>query len=213
MAQQTPATQSFVDVQTIHDGVVTLKGGALRRILIVNGVNFDLKSEAEQGLILGGFQNFLNALDFPVQCFIHSRKVNIERYLASIAERKATEPNELLKIQIDEYISFVRSFVDENAIIEKTFFIVVPYNTTTGSAATRGIFSLFGKKSAQDTAAEQSHQASLAQLDERVSQVVDGLNQIGLHALPLDDESLTEFFYNLYNPQLVEKKDIGIAKQ
>jgi len=101
MPEPTKPSQQFVEIKEIKNDVVYLKSGGLRKILIVSGVNFDLKSENEQTLILNGFRNFLNTLDFSVQLFIHSRKTNIDLYLEKIAARKQEEENELLKIQID----------------------------------------------------------------------------------------------------------------
>lgn len=88
MAEVTTPTQKFVEIKEIRDGVVYLKNGKLRKILIVSGINFDLKSETEQTLILNSFQNFLNSLDFSVQFFIHSRRVNIENYLDLMEKEK-----------------------------------------------------------------------------------------------------------------------------
>jgi type IV secretory pathway VirB4 component len=212
MAEQpTLPTQSFVDIKEIRDGVVYLKKGGLRRVLIVSGVNFDLKSEAEQGLILGSFQNFLNTLDFSVQFFIHSRKVNVDAYLESMRARATEEQNQLLKVQIEEYVEFIRSFVEENAIIAKTFFVVVPYETAAVVESAKGILGLFGKKPAAG-AKEKSVQETLEQLEHRVNQVIDGLEQIGLRAAPLGNDELVELFYNLYNPQLVEKRGVEITR-
>ncbi|TSA45139.1 hypothetical protein D4R51_02415 [bacterium] len=203
-------SQQFVPIKEVRDGVVYLKTGGLRQILIVSGINFELKSEAEQNLILSGFQNFLNSLDFSVQFFIHSRKVNVAGYLAKMDERKTEETNELLKIQIEEYINFIRSFVDQNAIISKSFFVVIPYEIVNLASATKGFLGLF-KKSAP-AAENMAEKDNLEQLQHRVEQVTDGLNQIGLRAVPLGNEETIELFYNLYNPQLVDKKTLNIAK-
>lgn len=212
MAQATIPAQKFVEIKEIKDGVLYLGGGGLRQILIVSGVNFDLKSEPEQGLILSSFQNFLNTLDFGVQFFIHSRKVNVDAYLEKMTTRGQEETNELLKIQINEYVSFIRSFVEENAIITKSFFVVVPYEPISLGGGASGLLGLFGKRSTPKEK-ETTTQENLEQLGHRVDQVMSGLEQIGLRAVPLNDEELVELFYNLYNPQLVEKKGLAIAKE
>ncbi len=206
--EPTTPTQELVDVKEIRDGVLYLKNGSVRRVLIVSGVNFDLKSEAEQGLILGSFQNFLNTLDFSVQFFIHSRKVNVDAYLASMGTRMEEETSELLKIQISEYIQFIRTFVEENAIISKTFFVVVPYESLIPEGKVSGLASLFRKtpKTAGSSPLGNNPQEVLSQLERRVNQVVDGLAQIGLRAAPLENDAVVELFYNLYNPELVEGK-------
>ena len=211
MANTTQPSQQFVPIKEIKDGVLYLKNGSIRQLLLVSGVNFELKSEAEQNLILSGFQNFINSLDFSVQFFIHSRKVNVDNYLAKMEERKEEEQNELLKIQIEEYVSFIRNFVDQNAIINKNFFVVVPYDPITVVNPASGLMSIF-KKSNSVEEKNNSDKENLDQLLRRVEQVTEGLNQIGLRAVKLENEETTELFYNLYNPQLVEKKVLNIAK-
>jgi type IV secretory pathway VirB4 component len=213
MAEPTLPTQKLVEIKEIKNGVVFLKTGGLRQILIVSGINFDLKSEAEQILILNTFQNFLNTLDFSTQFFIHSRKVNIKPYLEKMRERQEKEKNELLKIQIEEYSNFIRDFVEQNAIISKTFFVVVPYESSGIVSQTKGFLGLFGGKPKTDEKKENRLEESLEQLSHRVNQVIDGLEQIGLRTAILNDEELIELFYNLYNPQLIEKKGMEVAKQ
>lgn len=205
-------SQQFVEVKKIEDGVLYVKGGGLRKVLMVSGINFDLKSEAEQNVILNSFQDFLNMLDFPAQFFIHSRKVNVKNYLGYMAGRKEQETNELLKIQIDEYIKFVQSFVEENDIISKSFFVVVPFEGTGESVGqtAKGLLNIFKKTEGKK---EISTQESIQQLNQRVDNVISGLGQLGLRVVALEDDELTELFYNLYNPQLVEKKELEIMKK
>ncbi|MCP6720117.1 MAG: hypothetical protein KJI72_02195 [Patescibacteria group bacterium] len=215
MPKTTLPTQKFVDIKTIKDGVIYLKKKGLRKVLIVGGINFDLKSEAEQTLILNSFQNFLNTLDFSIQFFIHSRKININQYLEEMGERKQKETNELLKIQIEEYVEFIRSFVKENPIISKAFFVVIPYDPIALTTKTKGVLGLFKKSSSkeQKTEKEAEERKNIEQLNRRVEQVTSGLEQIGIRVTSLEDEELTELFYNLYNPQLIEKKGLEIAKK
>lgn len=213
MAEITLPTQQFVEIKEIKDGVIYLKNGGLRKILMVGGVNFDLKSEEEQELILNSFQNFLNALDFSIQFFIHSRKINIDNYVKKIEALKEEETNELLKVQIDDYIAFIKSFVEQNDIFDKTFFVVVPFDATPINVSSTDIFGWF-KKTSKSTAPDQEsdEQKNIQQLNQRIDQIINGLQQIGLRTMPLEDETLIELFYNLYNPQLVEKKDLVIPK-
>lgn len=214
MQENALPTQQFVHIREIKDGVVYLKHGGLRQLLIVSGLNFDLKSEAEQELILNTFQNFMNALDFPVQFFVHSRKVNVAGYLERMGERLTEETNELLKIQIQEYMEFIRTFVEQNAIISKTFFVIVPYDAASLDEASGGILgSFFKSKSPKKGAQSVTAQENLRQLSQRVSQVVDGLSENGLRAAPLNTDELIELFYNIYNPQFVEKRGLEITKQ
>ena len=139
------STQQFVEIQEVREGVIFLKNGSLRQLLMVNGVNFDLKSETEQDLMTYAYQNLLNALDFSIQVFIHSRRLNIETYLQKLQERHGQEANELLKTQIAEYLEFIKSFVASNAIMDKTFFVVVPYDPIYLPKTAKGILGFIKK--------------------------------------------------------------------
>lgn len=204
------STQQFVEIQEVRDGVIFLKNGGLRQLLIVSGVNFDLKSETEQDLMTSTYQNLLNALDFSLQIFIHSRRVNVEPYLQKLQERQSQETNELLKTQIAEYIEFIRAFVTNNAIMDKSFFIVVPYDPMALPKTAKGVLNFFKKKSAEPT---EDPQRNLQQLRQRVDQIMIGLQQIGLRVVPLNSEETLELIYNLHNPQLIERGALEITKE
>jgi hypothetical protein len=216
----------LVDVKEIRGDVVSVKDGSLRQIVMVGGVNFALKSETEQNLMIQAYQNFLNAVDFPLQILVHSRKVNIEAYLTTLAARKDMETSALLQSQIDEYVAFIRGFIDKNAIMEKTFLVVVPFYPTASVAgatqAASGIMSLFGggKKAKKDDDSEHEHdeeinrvfRENVAQINQRTGQVMSGILGIGLEATTLGNEELIELFYNFYNPQTVEREKMNVAE-
>ena len=214
MAKEAQSTQQFVDIEDIRYGVVVFKNGSLRSVLMVSGINFELKSEEEQNVVSYAYQNFLNTLDFSVQLIIHSRKLNIENYLNKLAERQNQETNELLKNQISEYIEFIKSFVELNAVMAKTFFAVVPYDPIVISKGGKKLLSLFkfGPK-AKTLVPEESLEQKITQLNQRAEQVINGLTQIGLRVVALNDEELIELFYNLYNPEAVEKEELKITRE
>lgn len=212
----------LVNIKEIRNDTVVLKDGGLRQIVMVGGVNFALKSETEQNIIVQGYQNFLNGVDFPLQIVVHSRKVNIEKYAEGLLARKAVEETALLRSQIDEYVEFIKGFVQKNAIMEKTFLVVVPFYPTNllpdKKTAARFLPFLKGKsdkaEETKDAAeAERMFQENLAQLGQRVSQVMNGLFGIGLEATVLEDDALIELFYNFYNPQTVERKHIALPQE
>jgi len=207
--KEAQSTQQFVEIEDIRNGAVILKNGSLRTVLMVSGINFELKSEEEQNIIAYSYQNFLNTLDFSVQIVIHSRKLNIENYLNKLAERQTTETNELLKNQISEYIEFIRSFVELNAVMAKTFFVVVPYDPIVIPSGGKKIleFFKFGSKT-KISALEESLEQKITQLNQRTEQVINSLTQVGLRVVALEDKELIELFYNLYNPETVERKEL-----
>ena len=99
------STQKYVDVEEIKDGVVVLKNGSLRAILLVSSINFDLKSTEEQDGIINQYQGFLNSIDFPLQILISSRRINLDPYLEFVKDKEQHQTNELLRFQISEYPS------------------------------------------------------------------------------------------------------------
>ena len=213
--KESQSTQQIVDIEEIRDGVIILKNGGLRRILIVSGINFDLRSEEEQNIIIATYQSFLNSLDFSIQIIVHSRKLNIENYLQNLANRKETEKNELLKEQINEYLEFIRSFVASNEIMTKTFFVVVPYDPISVPKGISGVLEsipFLGKKKKSGAEENKTFEEKIQQLDQRTDQVTSGLSGVGLRAVVLNNEEAIELFYNLYNPQAIEKKELSIAK-
>ncbi|MEK7187778.1 MAG: hypothetical protein AAB691_02955 [Patescibacteria group bacterium] len=131
MPLDTPANSlSLLAIEEIHHNTIILKNGGLVQVLMVGGINFSLKPEAEQNALTGAYQRFLNSLGFPIQVIVHSRKVNVEHYLASLEKRQNEETSPLLQSQISEYRQFVQSFVKENPIMTKSFFVAVPYYGT-----------------------------------------------------------------------------------
>src|SRR3989344_2182761 len=127
MAPTPKATQEFVPIKEVRDGIIILRDGAFRAILMTSSLNFALKSEDNQNAIISQFQNFLNSLDFSVQLFIQSRKLDIRPYAALLEERQKEQESDLMRIQVAEYIEFIKSFTESTNIMTKTFFVVVPY--------------------------------------------------------------------------------------
>ena len=207
------STQQFVDIQEIREGVIFLQSGGLRQLLMVSGVNFDLKSETEQDLMTDAYQNLLNALDFSLEIFIHSRRINIEPYLEKLRERQNQETNGLLKTQIGEYLEFIKTFVTNNAIMDKTFFVTIPYDPIIVPQTAKSVLGFLKRMPAtpQNTAVD--IQRNLQQLRQRVDQVIISLQQIGLRVVPLNSEETIKLIYNLHNPQLIEKAGLEIAKE
>lgn len=207
-------TQDLVDIETIRDGTLVLGNGSMLQIIMVGGINFALKSDAEQNVIVSSYQNFLNSLDFPLQIIVHSRKINIEKYLTGLEARKEEEPSGLLRSQINEYQEFIRTFVSQFAIMRKIFLVMVPFYPLDMPSA-KGMMSKlpFMKKQAPQAAAQQDEatlREHIMQLKQRVDQVVEGLRPVGLEVTVLNDEQLVELFYNFYNPEAIEREGVNI---
>ena len=208
------SSQKFLAIDSIRDGIVILKNGGLRAVLMASSVNFDLKSADEQDASLYQYQNALNSLDFSVQFVIHSRKLNIEPYLTILREREKQEQNELLKIQITEYTDFIKSLVELSNIVSKTFYVIVPFNPSGIRAQQKGLLgSLLGsKKSTNASDGEKEFLEQRTQLLQRVDTVTIGLQRVGIRSVQLNTEELIELYYGLYNPTDVNAQQSIEAK-
>src|SRR3989344_3292178 len=209
-------SQSLLQIEEIRDGVLILKDRSMRAVLMASSLNFALKSADEQTAIIMQFQNFLNSLDFSLQFFMSSRKLNIEPYIETLREAEAKQTNELLKIQITEYIEFVRTFVRAANIVTKSFYVVVPFSPPAfGSASTSDpgnifknltrSFSQVGKTKKTDPMQAEKFEEYKNQLWQRIDAVLQGLIRTGVRCAPLNTEELIELFYGLYNPGELEK--------
>ena len=208
MALKAKATQEFVPIKEIRDGIIVLKDGGLRAIILANSVNLSLKSEDEQRATILQFQSFLNTLDFAVQISVQSRRLDIRPYLLLLEDRIKVQNEPLLKLQTREYIEFIRKFTEEVSIMTKSFFVVVPY-THTVLKSDSGVFSrLFSRTSKEeaDMAKQEDFEEKRSQLEERVSVIQQGLNRCGIKSAQLGTEEIVEVFYKVFNPGEVEGK-------
>ena len=194
----TAATQDFVSIRDIRDGIVILKSGQICKVLLASSVNFALKSQDEQRAILFQFQNFLNTIDFSLQIYVQSRRLNIEPYLAMLAERQGSQDNDLMKVQLREYIEFIRSFTTEVDVMSKNFFVIVPYtpNKINITQGFKGILNQ-GRSGLQNEATLEEQRL---QLEQRQAVVEQGLNRMGVRTIALQTDELVELFYHIYNP-------------
>jgi len=203
------ATQAFVPIKEVRDGIVILKDGSLRALLMASSINLALKAADEQQAIIGQFQSFLNSLEFTVQFFVESRDLDIRPYIALLEDRYAQELDDLMKIQIREYIAFIKDFTERANIMSKNFFIVVPYDPALiarGGGITGTIGGLFpsGNSNAAALTDEQFEQYR-TQLEQRISVIEQGLVRTGVRIVNLGTEEVIELFYKLFNPGELEK--------
>lgn len=206
MAIDAKPTQSFVPIKEIRDGVIILKDGSLRSILLASSLNFALKSSEEQQSIIFQFQNFLNSINFSIQIYTQSRRLDIRPYIALLEERLKDQVGDLMKMQTREYIEFIKSFTESTSIMTKSFFIVVSYSAPALGGTTAIKKSFFGgPKSSKQDQEKTTFEESRSQLQQRVEVVEQGLVRCGIRIANLGTEELIELFYKTFNPGDVEK--------
>ena len=197
------ATQQFLELDEIKEGVVILKDKTLRGIMMISSVNFALKSEQEQQSIIFQFQSFLNTLDFPLEITMQSKKLNISNYLDKLNQMREAEENQLLKVQIREYGNFIRKIISGGSIMSKNFYATVPFNFGE-------LRSVPAQKKQKEESAEiikeERFQRAKSQLLQRMQFASVGLKRCGLQCVALSTAELIELFWGLYHP---EKAEIG----
>jgi hypothetical protein len=210
MSVQASSTQEFVPISEVRDGVLVLKDGGLRAILLCSSLNFSLKSEDEKNAILFQFQDFLNSLDFSVEIVVQSRKLDIRPYIALLEEQEKKQTNNLMKIQTREYIEFIRNFTESTNIMTKNFFVVVSYSPSMINTAKISNISnitnlIPGQAKSEPVKKESNFEEDRTQLEERVSVVEQGLIRTGIRVARLGTEEVIELFYKAFNPGETEK--------
>lgn len=203
MALSAKATQEFVPIKEVREGTIVLKDGGLRAILAVSSVNLALKSSDEQIATINQFQSFLNSIDFPIQIVVQSRRLDVRPYLLTLEDKMKEQHEPLLKLQTAGYISFVREFTEQVAIMRKYFYVVIPYEEAVLSTKKGVLGGLFDKKQSNQSklSAEQaSFEEKRTQLDERVNVISGGLGSCGARSERLQTEEVIELFYKTFNP-------------
>ena len=198
------STQFYLRIGEIHDDTVAIKSGGLRAILEVESVNVNLKSEDEQTALAVGYQNFLNSLEFPIQTVVRSKKLDISNYLGKLKTAGKNQKNELLKNQIAEYSEYVRRLVEFADIMEKSFYIVVPYDppraTTVSSLQNFWNFVHPGDSTSAFEKRKKEFTEFKKKLEQNVEQIESGLENCGLKSRRLPTPELIQLFYGIYNP-------------
>lgn len=199
--QTHPSTLRFLDIAGIRQDTVIMKDGDLRAVIMVSSINFALKNEDEQNAIISAYVSFLNNISFPIQIIIQSRELNIEGYLGQLKQKEKEQTNELLKMQITEYISYIKELISLSKIMNKRFYVIVPYNPL--SDKKKNFFSRLTETFSPSSLIKMKEEKFFnlrKELSRRVDTVISGLSSIGLNTIELDTQSLIELFYNTYNP-------------
>jgi len=209
------SSQSTLQLSEVRDNMVIMIDGSMRAVIACKSINFDLMSEREREGVEYSYQNFLNSLNFPVQILIRSQRVDIGPYLDKLITIRRTQDNMLLGVLMDDYINYIDVLSQEANIMEKTFYIVIPYFPN-GDAANfieqgKGFFGkLFAKPKNTITRIDTAtYQKAKDEIKNRVDNVIAGMFQIGVQSVQLDTKSLGELYYNFYNPDTAVRQPLG----
>lgn len=207
------STQNTLHISEIRDGIVIMNDGSFRAVVMCKSINFDLMSPQERDGVELAFQGFLNMLYFPVQIFIRSQRVDLRPYLEKLDKIRSEHENMLLALLMEDYIAFISDTADQANIMDKRFYVIIPYfpvvNAGAVAKASRNFVSnIFGNKTDHVTINEEALEKAKAELRNYTQAVVSGLAQTGVRAVPLDTQELIEVYYDAYNPDTATRQQL-----
>jgi hypothetical protein len=207
------STQNALQITEIRDGIVIMSDGSFRSVVMLKSINFDLMSPQEREGVEYAYQGFLNSLYFPIQIFVRSQKIDIGPYLEKLNKIRGEHDNMLLALLMEDYINFMAVLADQTNIMDKKFYIAIPYfpNVDAQKAvqASKGFLTgIFGQKEQTVTINEADLENAKSELKNRVQAVLNGLSQCGVQGLPLDTQELIELYYDAYNPDTATRQQL-----
>lgn len=195
----TASTQAYLDVSEIKESTIVMRDGSLRAVVVVSSTNFSLKNQEEQNALISSYQNFVNALEFPIQILMQSRRLDIHAYLDKLRSVQQQQTNELLRMQTQEYIEYITKLIEFASIMNKTFYVVIPLTTAAMKTGFLSKFNNLFSPAAEISVHQSDFETAREELNKRVNQVSGGLASMGLKTIILNTEELVELMYNSYN--------------
>jgi type IV secretory pathway VirB4 component len=211
------STQNMLDVAEIRDGIVIMNDGSFRSVVMVKSINFDLMSPQEQESVEFSYQGFLNSLGFPVQICIRTQRVDMQPYIEKLDKIRSEHDNMLLAVLMDDYINYIYQLSQQTNIMDKKFYVVIPYYITLGDESktiaqsksfVTGLVQMFSKNEKHVVINEAQLETAKTELRNRVQSVLSGLIQAGIQGLPLDTQELIELYYDVYNPDTATRQEL-----
>jgi hypothetical protein len=208
-------TQNTLQISEIRENMAIMRDGSFRAVVACKSINFDLMSSREREGVEFSYQNFLNSLYFPVQIFIRSQRVDIGPYIDRLVTMRRNQDNMLLGVLMDDYINFIDVLSQEANIMDKSFFIIVPFYPSGDLSDLRdqakGFFGkLFAKQSNEPIKIDEaSYNKAKDEIKNRVDSVMSGLFQLGVKSVQLNTKELGELYYNIYNPDTAVREPLG----
>lgn len=191
------STQSFTEIEDIQNNIVIFTDGSACMVISVAAVNFSLLSEKEQEAMIYSYAGLLNSLSFPIQIVIRSEHKDVSAYLHLLSERETHQKNPKLAKSIHDYRMFVSTMVKEKNVLDKKFYVVIPFSSLEiGTSASV----LFGnKRRGLPMPKETILERAITILTPKKDHLIRLLNRVGLRASFLDNEQLIKLFFTIYN--------------
>ena len=176
-----------ISIKGVRDGILMLPDNQYRQIIKAESINFELKSDAEQDNLIESYQFFLNSLNTPIQIVSRIREMDLDKYINSFAVRLNPEKENIYRKQISNYIDFLKSLVNKNKLLTRSFYVIVPYSSKI--------------------------EPDFSVVKERLALAVDiavkGLSRLGIESHPLSSLETLDLFYSFYNPESSKRQPIS----
>jgi type IV secretory pathway VirB4 component len=205
------STQNSLLIAEVRDGIVIMQDGSYRAVLIAQSINFDLMSPQEREGVELAYQGFLNSLYFPIQIVLRSRRIDLRNYMNKLEKRRSDQDNILLGLLMDDYIAYVQYLAESANIMDKQFYVVIPFYPPMREALANKASKLAGgikKKSEVITISEDEFVKAKTEMKNRVQAALEAMNQMGVQAVPLNTQELIELYYQYYNPDTAEAQPL-----
>jgi hypothetical protein len=211
------STQNSLQIAEIRDGIVIMNDGSFRSVVMAKSINFDLMSPQEREAVEFSYQGFLNSLYFPIQILVRSQKVDLGPYIEKLDKIRTEHDNMLLALLMEDYINYMDQLSQQTNIMDKKFYVVIPFFPTADLQSTissskgflKSLGSMFGDKQQRQVTINEADLAKAKdELRNRVQAILGGLMQCGVQGLPLDTQELIELYYDSYNPDTATRQQL-----
>jgi hypothetical protein len=203
-ARATDSTQEHLVIRDVMDDLLINKNGSVCLVIQTSSINFDLLAEYEQDRRIYAFAGLLNSLNFRIQILIRTRRIDISNYLDYLKSQKNKAMSEGLKKQLEIYTLFVEKLITENDVLDKNFFVVIPYSPGVSLPGTN-IFEARKNKEQKEEHIEMKKEKLVEKakmfLYPKRDHLLKQLGRMGLFGHQLTNKELISEFYTLYNPE------------
>lgn len=203
-------TQEHLEIEDIRDDIVILKDGSCCLVLATTAINFGLLSEKEQDATIFAYAALLNSLTFPVQIIIRSQRKDVSSYLKLLDQEGAKQTNKLLREQIKKYRKFVEETVKKNNVLDKDFYVVIPFSALE-LGATKALGTAIRKQKGLPFSKDYILEKAKTNLYPKRDHLFRLFNRLGLQTRQIKTQELVQLFYDIYNPESagVQKLAVG----
>ena len=213
--QDPNSTQGTLLFSELRDSMIIMKDGSFRAVIACKSINFDLMADSEREGVEMSYQDFLNSINFTIQILVRSQRIDIRPYIGKLEELRRNEDNMLLARLMDDYIDFIDDLSQSANIMDKSFFVVVPYWSSPeeerAQTETKNFFKAMAKQKGTTVSRinRDVYDKAIEEVNKRCDTVIQGLYSIGIHAVRLNTEELGHLFYSFNNPAEAGYQPLG----